>query len=80
MAVHLMTNTFIAYKIIHVALRGSLRTLVQIPHTHLGKRLKCSRLISVLRDLFTSEGGDLPPTLSTLFVAFSKLATMRGFQ
>lgn len=55
-------------------------TVVHIPHMHFGKRLRCSVLISLLRDLFISEGNDLAPTLSPISIAYSKLTTMRGLQ
>lgn len=56
MAIQFVANAFIAQKVICVVLSRRLRTVVQIPHMHFGKRLRWSLLISLLRDLFTSEG------------------------
>lgn len=56
MAIKFVADTFITQKVIHVLLSRRLRTVVQIPCMHFGKRIRYSVLISSLRDLFTSEG------------------------
>ena len=55
-AVQFVADAFIAQKVIHVVLSRKLRTVAQIPQRNFRKRLRWSLLISLLRDLFTSEG------------------------
>lgn len=56
MAVQCVANAFMAQKVIHGVLSRRLRAVAQIPQRNFGKWLRWSLLISLLRDLFTSEG------------------------